>query len=78
MTSEEFLSTRTRLGLSRAAFCRALGIAENSGTAYELGRRPIPKVVALASSALLYGLPPVGGRKIPEEEDADAAEVIEP
>lgn len=58
MSPERFQEHRERLGLSRAAFCAALGIAPNSGTAYELGRRPIPQTVALAIAALLHGLPP--------------------
>jgi len=42
--------------MSRAAFARALGIAPNSATAYELGRQQVPQVVALAAAALLHGL----------------------
>ncbi len=63
MTATDFKSTRKRLGLSRAAFSRALGIAPNTATAYEHGRSPIPLTVALAAAALLYGLPPVGEMK---------------
>lgn len=60
MTPTDFIATHQRLGMSRAAFCRALGISLNAGTAYAKGRSPIPRVVALAAAALLYGLPPVG------------------
>jgi len=58
MTGESFKAHRERLGMSRAAFARALGIAPNSATAYELGRREIPLTVRLAIAALLFGLPP--------------------
>jgi hypothetical protein len=60
MTSTDFTSVHTRLGISRAELCRRIGIAPNSGTAYALGRKPIPLTVALACAAVLYGLPPVG------------------
>jgi len=56
MTPTTFKTTRERLGMSRAAFARALGIAPNSATAYELGRKPVPQVVALAAAALIHGL----------------------
>ena len=56
MTSAEFTATQARLGISRAEFCRRIGIAENSGTAYALGRKPVPRVVELAVAALLAGL----------------------
>ena len=63
MNPGDFKSTRERLGLSRAAFARAIGISPNTATAYEHGRNPIPLTVALAAAALLYGLPPVGEAK---------------
>ena len=59
MTAEDFVELEHRLGLSRAEFCRKLGIAPNSGTAYALGRKPIPRTVALACIALaLENAPP--------------------
>jgi len=64
MTHADFKATRTRLGMTRAAFARALGIAPNTATAYEHGRHPIPRYIALASAALAYGLPPVGGDEV--------------
>lgn len=63
MTASEFLAARERLNLSRAKFCELIGIAPNSGTAYELGRKDIPRTVALAIAAVLHGLPPVGAKK---------------
>ena len=60
MTSDDFTSLHQRLGISRAEFCRRLGIAVNTGTAYALGRTPIPRTVALACAALAAGLEPYG------------------
>jgi hypothetical protein len=60
MTANDFNAAQKRLGVSRAEFCRRIGIAPNTGTAYALERKPIPITVALACAALLYGLPPVG------------------
>ena len=58
MTPATFTATRERLGMTRGAFASALGIAPNTHTAYEQGKRPIPLTVRLAIAALLYGLPP--------------------
>lgn len=58
MTAADFLAARKRLGLSRAAFARQLGLSENAATGYELGRNRIPRYIALATAALLFGLPP--------------------
>jgi hypothetical protein len=60
MTGAEFVALHKRLNLSRSAFCKQLGISENSGTAYALGRAPIPLTVAMACSALAMGMPPYG------------------
>lgn len=58
MTSERFTATHERLGLSRAAFARALGINKNTALAYASGRQEIPLTVCLAIAALLNGLDP--------------------
>lgn len=58
MTPADFTATRERLGMTRGAFASALGLAPNTVTAYEQGRRPVPFTVRLAIAALLYGLPP--------------------
>ena len=58
MTADDFVELEHRLGLSRAAFCRRIGIAPNTGTAYALGRTPIPRTVALACAALALGIEP--------------------
>ena len=60
MTPGAFTALHQRLGISRAELCRQIGIAPNSGTAYALGRQPIPLTVALACAAVAYGIPPLG------------------
>ena len=52
MTSAEFTALQARLGISRGELCRRIGIAPNSGTAYALGRKPIPLTVALACAQI--------------------------
>jgi len=56
MTAAEFIALHQRLGISRGELCRLIGIAPNSGTAYALGRKPIPMTVALACAAVEAGL----------------------
>lgn len=56
MTAADFTALHQRLGISRAELCRRLGIAPNSGTAYAAGRKPIPRTVALACTALALGV----------------------
>lgn len=56
MTTADFIALQQLLGISRAEFCRRIGIAENSGTAYALGRKPIPRTVAMACAALALGV----------------------
>ena len=58
MTADDFTALQQRLGISRKELCQRLGIAENSGTAYAHGVRPIPLTVALACAALAAGLEP--------------------
>jgi hypothetical protein len=60
MTAGEFIELHKRLGISRGALCVKIGIAPNSGTAYALGRKPIPLTVALACAAIAFNLPPYG------------------
>lgn len=52
MTAAEFIATHHRIGISRGELCRRIGIAPNSGTAYALGRKPIPLTVALACAQI--------------------------
>jgi len=56
MTAAEFTTLQARLGISRGELCRRIGIAPNSGTAYALGRKPIPLTVALACAAIEAGI----------------------
>lgn len=58
MTAADFTSLQERLGVSRAELCRLIGIAPNSGTAYALGRKPIPLTVSLACAAVALGVKP--------------------
>jgi DNA-binding XRE family transcriptional regulator len=56
MTNDEFKAVHEKLGITRADLCRKIGISPNSGTAYALGRKPVPLTVALACKAVLEGL----------------------
>ena len=58
MTPETIYEHRKRLQLKRSEFARALGVAPRTLTAYEEGLSRIPKYIALAIGALLYGMPP--------------------
>ena len=58
MTAADFIDLHTRLGISRAELCRQIGIAPNTGTAYALGRKQIPRTVALACAAVALGIKP--------------------
>lgn len=60
MTAADFTALHQQLGISRAALCRQIGIAPNSGTAYAFGRKPIPLTVALACAAVSFNLQPYG------------------
>lgn len=63
MTASDFIALQQRLGISRGELCRRIGIAPNSGTAYALGRKPIPLTVALACAAVAFNLPPYGAKQ---------------
>lgn len=58
MTAVDFIDLYRRLGISRAELCRQIGIAPNTGTAYALGRKQIPRTVALACAAVALGIKP--------------------
>lgn len=58
MTAAEFIAAQERLRVSRRTFYRRLGIGLRSGTAYALGRAPVPLTVALAIAAIEAGLEP--------------------
>lgn len=57
MTPSDFIAWREHLGLNRKEAAEALGVAQNTITAYERGQR-IPLYIALACSALAMRLPP--------------------
>lgn len=59
MTPEQFIAWREKLGLSKVAAAKALGVSVSSVSLYENGKRfddsrpvKIPKVVTLATEAL--------------------------
>ena len=56
MTAAEFIAAQERLRVSRRTFYRRLGIGLRSGTAYALGRAPVPLTVSLAIAAIEAGL----------------------
>jgi len=58
MTPERFTEAHERLGMSRAAFARALGINKNTAMFYASGKHEIPIYIALAVAALEYGIEP--------------------
>ena len=62
MTAADFIDLYRRLGISRAELCRQIGIAPNSGTAYAMGRKKIPRTVALACAAVALNIPPYGAK----------------
>ncbi len=57
MQNERFCETRKRLGLTRAALARALGMSPTTIHAYEKGKHTVPKYVWLAMSALQQKMP---------------------
>ena len=58
MTSEGFKAARYRLKLRRFEFALETGLSRETVRAYEEGTSSIPRYIALAVGALLYGLPP--------------------
>lgn len=61
MTNADFIAWRKKLGLTKVAAAKALGVSVSSVTLYENGKRfddsrpvVIPKVVTLATEALTY------------------------
>lgn len=56
MTPEQFIAWRARMRLSCRKAAEALEVAPNTITAWENGRSPIRRHIALACAALAYGL----------------------
>lgn len=56
----EFAEWRARLGLSKLAAARALGMSKDTTPRYESGQIKIPKYVALACAAIALGIKPYG------------------
>jgi DNA-binding XRE family transcriptional regulator len=59
MNPASLSSWRERLGLNKSGAAKALGLSRNALESYEKGERRIPLYIALACSALAYGLPPI-------------------
>lgn len=59
MTPASLSAWRSRLGLNKSEAARRLGLSRNALEGYESGQRRIPLYIALACSALAYGLPPI-------------------
>ncbi len=58
MQNERFYDARKRLGLTRAALARDLGMSPTTIHAYEKGRNTVPKYVWIAMKALWHRLDP--------------------
>ncbi len=58
MAPESFYTHRKRLKMKLTPFARELGVSRTTAKAYETGTSRIPRYIALAIGALLYGLPP--------------------
>lgn len=62
MTAQSLTAWRSRLGLNKSEAAKRLGLSRNALEAYERGTRRTPLYIALACSALAYGLPPIGSK----------------
>ena len=58
MSPESLYDHRKRIGMKRSELARELGVAPRTLKGYEEGTSRIPRYIALAVGALLYGLPP--------------------
>jgi transcriptional regulator with XRE-family HTH domain len=59
MNPASLIAWRSRLKLNKSEASRRLGLSRNALESYEKGERRIPLYIALACSALAYGLPPI-------------------
>jgi len=78
MSPEEFRQWRQRLGMKKTDAMAALGIARSTLDQYETGVRrdgrgsvEIPRHIALACTAIAYGLPPIGTGPVERPRDTD-------
>ena len=58
MTAQEFIAWREHLALNRREAAEALGVSQTTITAYERARSSVPRVVALACTAVANNLRP--------------------
>jgi transcriptional regulator with XRE-family HTH domain len=59
LTGDRLKAWRERLHLKASEAARQLGCSRNAYAAWEAGRVPIPRYIALACQALLNGFPPI-------------------
>ena len=64
MTAAELKAFRQRNHYSQTEAAEALGCSLRSITNWEKGKLPIPGYIALAASAVAFGLPPMGGESV--------------
>jgi len=60
MTALDLINFRRRFKFTQAECARAIGCSPRSISAWELGQNTIPVSVALACSAVCFGLPAYG------------------
>ena len=60
MTKIELLALRKKLNWTQYDAAKNLGCSVRSIVNWEIGTNKIPKYIALATSALLFNLPPYG------------------
>ena len=55
MTGHELTEWRQRLSLTKKAAAEALGCSRSALDAWEAGKYPVPRYIALACAAVAYG-----------------------
>jgi len=69
MTPDELKAFRKRHHYSQATAAKALGCSLRAITNWERGKLPVPEYIALAASAVAFGLPPMGSGVISDQGD---------
>ena len=64
MIPEQFTAWMKRLGYNQVRAAEAIGTTRQSVAKMSRGEMPVSRTVALACSAIAYGLPPMGDTKI--------------
>ena len=68
MTALDLINFRRRFKFTQAECARAIGCSPRSISAWELGQNTIPESIALACSAVCFGLPAYGLKTITDAE----------